>query len=172
MRIERSSPSSTADARLIRQTKLDRVRCARSQVRGRNERRPWFQSCSGLTASLSRDHIVMKTVFHITGSLRIAVERLVFVSFSVNSSVGWRSHTEPAVAVVVVVQLNDARAVGGWSPSRTRAACVESPGPRIAKPERRQERQLSRIWPLIDDVNADQQILRREPWHIPRQTSK
>ena len=100
----------------------------------------------------------MKAVFHIAGSLRIAVEpagvRLVLREQQRRLSLT----PEASSAVILVAQLDDAHALGGFSFTHPRPARVEPPGPRVPKPEGWQECQLSRIGPMVDDVNADQQI--------------
>ena len=104
-------------------------------------------------------HVVMKAVFHIPASLRIAIEPTGVCLVLCEQQ--WRLSLTPEAssAVVLVVQLDDAHALGGVSFTHSRPARVEPPGPGVPKPECREECQLSRIGPMVDDVNADQQIL-------------
>ena len=130
--------------------------------------RPIRRACSAPPPSsrLRRIHcvrtavhdVLVDTVLHVTRRVRRTPNsRRMFVSFSVNSSSGVPSNTQPALAIVRLVQLDHcAVALAALQPGLRLAA---SPRPCVTKPHRRQHMHRRGFGPAVRDGDPDQDVL-------------
>ncbi len=110
---------------------------------------------------LTLHDIVVKAVLRVPGACLIAIETAAVGVIFCKEQGGLAFAEQPAQAIVFVLRLDDPHVVDRLPLPETRTPDVRAPGPGVAKPDGRKQRELSLLRPVIHDLNTDAQIFRR-----------
>ena len=110
---------------------------------------------------LALHNIIVKAVLHVPGAFLVAIEAAAVGFILCEKQSGFALAKQPAKTVVIVLGLDDAHLARRLALPETGAADVRSPGPCVAIPDRRKQREFGLLRTTIHDLDTDAQIFRR-----------